>query len=57
MRRTAQVADIAGVRALHVHAKGDEARDWYGRFGFEASPAKPYDLFLVMKDLMKHLGI
>ncbi|MGE0652169.1 MAG: GNAT family N-acetyltransferase, partial [Alphaproteobacteria bacterium] len=39
--RTAQAADIAGIRALIVHAKDDEARAWYERFDFEPSPTDP----------------
>ena len=38
--RTAQAADIAGIRCLLVHAKDDEARRWYSRFG-ASSPARP----------------
>lgn len=49
--RTAQAADIAGIRALLVHAKDDEARAWYEAFDFEPSPTDPYHLFLPMKDL------
>ena len=49
--RTAQAAEIAGIRALLVHAKDDEAKAWYERFDFEASPTDPYDLFLLMKDI------
>lgn len=49
--RTAQAADIVGIRALLVHAKDDEARAWYERFDFERSPNDPYHLFLLMKDL------
>jgi GNAT superfamily N-acetyltransferase len=54
--RTAQAADIAGIRALLVHAKDDEARAWYERFDFEPSPTDPYHLFLLMKDLRALLG-
>ncbi|WP_027443845.1 GNAT family N-acetyltransferase [Erythrobacter cryptus] len=54
--RTAQAADIAGIRALLVHAKDDEARAWYERFDFEPSPSDPYHLFLLMKDLRAILG-
>jgi GNAT superfamily N-acetyltransferase len=54
--RTAQVADIAGIRALLVHAKDDEARAWYERFDFEPGPADPYQLFLLMKDVRALLG-
>ena len=49
--RTAQAAEIAGIRALLVHAKDDEAKAWYERFDFEASPTDPYHLFLLMKDI------
>lgn len=49
--RTLQAADIAGIRALLVHAKDDAARDWYLHWGFEASPTDPYHLFLLLKDL------
>jgi GNAT superfamily N-acetyltransferase len=49
--RTAQDADIAGIRALLVHAKDDEARAWYEDLDFEPGPTDPYQLFLLMKDL------
>lgn len=49
--RTAQAADIAGIRCLLVHAKDDAARAWYEHWEFEASPTDPYHLFLMMKDL------
>ena len=49
--RTAAVANIAGIRALLVHAKDDEARAWYESLEFEPSPADPRRLFLLMKDL------
>ncbi|HXE94805.1 MAG TPA: GNAT family N-acetyltransferase [Dongiaceae bacterium] len=51
--RTVQAADIAGIRALLVHAKDDAARDWYLHWGFESSPTDPYHLFLLIKDLLK----
>jgi GNAT superfamily N-acetyltransferase len=54
--RTAQAAEIAGIRALLVHAKDDEARAWYEQFDFEPSPTDPYHLFLLMKDLRAILG-
>jgi len=49
--RTAQAADIAGVRCLLVHAKDDAARRWYESWDFEPSPTDPYHLFLMLKDL------
>ena len=51
LSRTDRAADIAGIRALLVHAKDDEARAWYEAHDFEPSPADPYHLFLLMKDL------
>ena len=49
--RTAQAADIAGIRALLVHAKDESARQWYLNWEFEPSPSDPFHLFLLMKDL------
>lgn len=49
--RTAQAADIAGIRCLLVHAKDDAARQWYASWEFEPSPTDPYHLFLMLKDL------
>ena len=49
--RTAQAVDIVGIRCLLVHAKDDEARQWYGSWEFEPSPTDPYHLFLMLKDL------
>jgi GNAT superfamily N-acetyltransferase len=49
--RTAQAADIAGIRALLVHAKDEPARQWYLNWEFEPSPSDPFHLFLLMRDL------
>ena len=51
MLRTLQAADIAGIRALAVHAKDDEARAFYERFDFIPSPTDPYHLFILLKDI------
>lgn len=44
--RTLQASEIAGLRALAVHAKDDEARAFYEHFGFIASPTDPYHLLV-----------
>ncbi|MBW4047492.1 MAG: GNAT family N-acetyltransferase [Proteobacteria bacterium] len=49
--RTAQAADIAGIRCLLVHAKDDAASRWYESWEFEPSLTDPYHLFLMLKDL------
>ena len=54
--RTAAAADIAGIRALLVHAKDNDARAWYEALEFEPSPTDPYHLFLLMKDLRAMLS-
>jgi GNAT superfamily N-acetyltransferase len=51
--RTIQAADIAGIRAVLVHAKDGAARNWYLNWGFEPSPTDPYHLFLLIKDLVR----
>ena len=54
--RTAQAADIAGIRCLLVHAKDDAARRWYEAWEFEPSPTDPHHLFLMLKDLKAMLS-
>lgn len=49
--RTAQAAQIAGIRCLLVHAEDEAARRWYESWEFEPSPTDPYHLFLMLKDL------
>lgn len=54
--RTVQAADIAGIRALLVHAKDETARAWYPAYDFEASPTDPLHLFLLLKDIRAIVG-
>ena len=54
--RVAQAADTIGARALLVHAKDDSAKGFYEHFDFEPSPSDPYQLLLIMKDLMRIVG-
>jgi hypothetical protein len=50
----AEAADIVGVRALLIHAKDQEAREWYlGKADFDESPIDSLQLMLLMKDLRK----
>jgi len=51
--RTLQASDIAGLRALIVHAKDTQAKAFYERFGFEPSPIDQFHLMLLLKDLRK----
>ncbi len=50
MLRTFQAADIAGIRALAVHAKDDDARAYYQHFGFVPAPTDSYQLLVLLKD-------
>lgn len=51
LRRTLNAADIAGIRAVVVHAKDESARAFYAHFGFQAWPEKPLQLYLLLKDV------
>lgn len=55
MLRTLQAADIAGIRAFAVHAKDDQAKTFYERFDFVASPSDPFHLFRLLKDIRAFL--
>jgi GNAT superfamily N-acetyltransferase len=53
MLRTLQAADIAGIRALAVHAKDEAARNFYRRFDFVPSSTDPMHLFVLLKDVRR----
>ena len=53
--RTIQAAEIAGLRAMLVHAKDNAAKRFYENFGFEPSPIDDYHLFLSLSDILSSL--
>lgn len=55
LARTLQAADIAGIRAIVVHAKDDNARAFYEHFGFASSPTDSRHLYVLIKDLRRVL--
>jgi len=55
VKRTLQAADIAGIRAIVVHALSEEAKWFYEHFGFQPSPTDPLDLMMTLKDAQAHL--
>ena len=56
IRRTLQVADIAGVRALLVHAKDAEAKNFYAHLGFEPFSGETLVLYRLLKDIRAMTG-
>jgi GNAT superfamily N-acetyltransferase len=56
MLRTLNAAGIAGIRALFVHAKDDEATRFYKHFDFKPSPTDPHHLYCLMKDVRRLIG-
>ena len=56
LQRTLQAADIAGIRAFVVHAKDEQAKQFYERFDFIPSPTDPMHLFLLLKDVKRLLS-
>ncbi len=55
LRRALSGAEVIGGRAFLVHAKDEEARAFYLRFGMEESPTNPLHLFLLFKDIRQSL--
>lgn len=54
--RTMQAAEIAGIRALLVHAISPEAKRFYERHGFAVSPLDPMTLMIPVADAERILG-
>jgi GNAT superfamily N-acetyltransferase len=50
IRRTLAVSDIAGIRAILVHAISAEAKRFYERYGFQECPEKPMTLVLMLRN-------
>jgi len=55
--RTIQVSEIAGVKALLVHAISDQAVEFYKKWGFAPSPLNPRTLFLSIKQAKEFIGM
>lgn len=55
--RTLNAAEIAGIRAIAVHAKDERACRYYEQFDFEPSPTDPLHLFVLMKDIRRTLNL
>jgi GNAT superfamily N-acetyltransferase len=48
--RTMQAAEIAGIRALLVHAISDAAKRFYEAYGFIASPVDPMTVMITLTE-------
>jgi len=55
LRRALAGSEAIGGRAFLVHAKDEEARTFYLRYGMEESPTNPLHLLLLFKDIRQSL--
>ena len=55
VQRTAQAAEIAGIRAILVHAISESAKRFYERFDFIPSPVDPMTLMIPMAEAVNSL--
>jgi GNAT superfamily N-acetyltransferase len=55
--RTLQAAEITGIRAILVSAISEDARKFYERNGFLASPVDPLVLMITLADARKALSV
>ena len=51
IKRVLSVSQIAGVRCILVHAKDEEAKRFYLKYGFQESPMEPLTLMMTLKDI------
>ena len=49
--RALQASESVGCRAILTHAKDEDAKRFYAKFGFEPSPVDDLHLYLLMKDI------
>ena len=55
--RTVQAAEIAGIRAILIHAESPEAKAFYEGLGFAPSPVDPMTLMITIADAQRFLGM
>ena len=53
--RTLNVAEIAGIRCILVHAKDEESKNSYLKHRFQESPIQPLTLMMTLKDIRASL--
>lgn len=51
LRRALSAAEVIGARAVLTHAKDEDARNFYERFDFIASPKNALHLFILMETI------
>jgi GNAT superfamily N-acetyltransferase len=56
LRRALAGSDAIGGRVFLVHAKDEDARLFYAKFGMEESPTNPLHLSLLFKDIRQTLS-
>lgn len=54
--RTLQAAEIAGIRAMLVHALHGQAASFYEHAGFRSSPIRPLTYFLPLADAQRAMA-
>jgi predicted N-acetyltransferase YhbS len=58
LARTLNAAEIAGIRALVVHAKNDQAKAFYmNKCGFIEAPSGPLDLIITLAEARIAFGL
>jgi GNAT superfamily N-acetyltransferase len=55
--RTVQAAEIAGIRAILVHAISEAAKRFYEKYGFVASPVDPLTVMITVAEAAKILAV
>lgn len=54
--RTVQAGEIAGMRAILVHAISEEAKRFYEKYGFIPSPVDPQTVMITVAEALKMLA-
>ncbi len=54
--RILQASEIAGIRAILVHAISEDAKQFYEKCGFSASPVDPMTLMVKVSDAAASIG-
>jgi GNAT superfamily N-acetyltransferase len=56
VQRTLQAAEVAGIRAILVHAISDAAKRFYEKYGFVSSPVDPMTVMITTVEAARIIG-
>lgn len=56
LKRCCEISEEIGIRVVFVHALNSQVKKFYETFGFKTSPAEPYTMMVLIRDIKQYLN-